>query len=200
MKFFKVAESIVRAHQEGRPTLVGTTSIEKSEALSTLLTRPEAAEKHFYDKLGRFIKYLEETNRQEQIDLLRQKTANLNQLSLDAFENLPEENEGFSKSDLPDWIENLTETLRLLKAVQQGVPHHVLNAKHHEQEAVIVAQAGRPGGVTIATNMAGRGTDILLGGNPEFLARDHVAQEGRDWRISRRERMASDGGPVQTTN
>ena len=53
----------------------------------------------------------------------------------------------------------------------RGVPHEVLNAKHHEKEAEIVAQAGHYGAVTIATNMAGRGTDILLGGNPEFLAR-----------------------------
>jgi preprotein translocase subunit SecA len=52
--------------------------------------------------------------------------------------------------------------------------HHVLNAKHHEREAEIVAQAGRKGAITIATNMAGRGTDILLGGNPEFLAREHL--------------------------
>ena len=57
---------------------------------------------------------------------------------------------------------------RLKKA---GVPHNVLNAKYHEREAEIIAQAGRKGAVTIATNMAGRGTDILLGGNPEFLAR-----------------------------
>jgi preprotein translocase subunit SecA len=53
---------------------------------------------------------------------------------------------------------------------RQGIPHVVLNAKYHEREAEIVAQAGRKGAVTIATNMAGRGTDILLGGNPEFLA------------------------------
>jgi preprotein translocase subunit SecA len=53
-----------------------------------------------------------------------------------------------------------------------GIKHVVLNAKYHEKEAEIVAQAGRKGAVTIATNMAGRGTDILLGGNPEFLARD----------------------------
>ncbi|HLJ73236.1 MAG TPA: preprotein translocase subunit SecA, partial [Thermoanaerobaculia bacterium] len=57
-----------------------------------------------------------------------------------------------------------------------GIPHVVLNAKHHEREAEIVAQAGRKGAVTIATNMAGRGTDILLGGNPEFLA----AQQTRE--------------------
>lgn len=55
-----------------------------------------------------------------------------------------------------------------------GVPHNVLNAKYHEREAEIVAQAGRKGAVTIATNMAGRGTDILLGGNPEFLAREYL--------------------------
>jgi preprotein translocase subunit SecA len=54
---------------------------------------------------------------------------------------------------------------------RHGVPHNVLNAKNHEREAEIVAQAGRKGAVTISTNMAGRGTDILLGGNPEFLAR-----------------------------
>lgn len=53
---------------------------------------------------------------------------------------------------------------------KRGIPHQVLNAKHHEMEASIVAQAGRKGAVTIATNMAGRGTDILLGGNPDFLA------------------------------
>jgi preprotein translocase subunit SecA len=60
---------------------------------------------------------------------------------------------------------------RLKKA---SVPHNVLNAKYHEREAEIVAQAGRKGAVTIATNMAGRGTDILLGGNPEFLANEYL--------------------------
>ena len=58
---------------------------------------------------------------------------------------------------------------KLLK--KRGIPHNVLNAKHHEKEAEIVAQAGRHKAVTISTNMAGRGTDIVLGGNPEFLAR-----------------------------
>ncbi|MCG8401940.1 MAG: preprotein translocase subunit SecA [Firmicutes bacterium] len=61
---------------------------------------------------------------------------------------------------------------------KQGVPHQVLNAKYHDKEAQIVAQAGRLGGVTIATNMAGRGTDILLGGHPEFLAQAELS--GRD--------------------
>ena len=91
-KFQAVVEEIQELHKQGRPVLVGTISIEKSETLSSLLKR-------------------------------------------------------------------------------QGVPHNVLNAKQHEREAEIVAQAGRQGAVTISTNMAGRGTDILLGGNPEFLAR-----------------------------
>ena len=56
---------------------------------------------------------------------------------------------------------------------KSGIPHEVLNAKQHERESRIVAQAGRKGAVTVATNMAGRGTDILLGGNPEFMTREH---------------------------
>ena len=61
---------------------------------------------------------------------------------------------------------------KLLK--KKGIRHSVLNAVNHEAEANIIAQAGRLGGVTIATNMAGRGTDILLGGNPDFLARAEI--------------------------
>ncbi len=71
--------------------------------------------------------------------------------------------------------ELLSEMLR-----RQGVAHEVLNAKNHAREAEIVAQAGRLNAVTIATNMAGRGTDILLGGNPEFMARRAMRQEGVD--------------------
>ncbi len=91
-KFQAVVDEIKELHDIGRPVLVGTISIEKSELLSSYLKR-------------------------------------------------------------------------------RGIPHNVLNAKNHEREAEIVAQAGRKGAVTISTNMAGRGTDILLGGNPEFLAR-----------------------------
>ncbi len=91
-KFRAVVREIKELYQSGRPVLVGTISIEKSERLSQLLKK-------------------------------------------------------------------------------QGVSHDVLNAKHHEREAEIIAQAGRVGAVTISTNMAGRGTDILLGGNPKFLAK-----------------------------
>src|SRR5258708_9888489 len=61
---------------------------------------------------------------------------------------------------------------------RHGTAHEALNAKHPEGEAAIVAQAGRKGGVTVATNMAGRGTDIMLGGNPEFIADLELHQRG----------------------
>ncbi len=79
-------------------------------------------------------------------------------------------------------IEKSEQLSAMLK--RAGIRHHVLNAKHHEREAEIVAQAGRKGAVTISTNMAGRGTDIVLGGNPEFLARAELGGAGRehpDW-------------------
>ena len=109
-KFHAVVEEIVAEHEKGRPVLVGTVSIEKSEHLSALLR-------------------------------------------------------------------------------QRGVAHHVLNAKYHEQEAQIIAQAGRKGAVTIATNMAGRGTDILLGGNPEAMAAEEMAAHP-DREYSDAERLA----------
>ena len=62
---------------------------------------------------------------------------------------------------------------------REGIPHNVLNAKYHEQEAQIVAQAGKFGAVTVATNMAGRGTDIMLGGNAEFLAKADLRKQGK---------------------
>ena len=72
-------------------------------------------------------------------------------------------------------IEKSERLSKMLK--KRGIPHQVLNAKHHEREAQIIAQAGRKGAVTISTNMAGRGTDILLGGNPKFLAAQEVSPD-----------------------
>ncbi|KPK16855.1 MAG: preprotein translocase subunit SecA [Myxococcales bacterium SG8_38] len=97
-KFRALCEEIEASHKRGQPVLVGTTSVEKSDAVAHFLNR-------------------------------------------------------------------------------RNVPHNVLNAKQHEREAYIVAQAGTPGAVTVATNMAGRGTDIVLGGNPEMLARMEVLEK-----------------------
>jgi preprotein translocase subunit SecA len=98
-KFEALVDDIFERHEAGQPVLVGTTSVEKSELVSTMLKR-------------------------------------------------------------------------------RGVAHEVLNAKYHEREAAIIAQAGRKGAVTVATNMAGRGTDIMLGGNPEFIADLELHQRG----------------------
>ena len=75
-------------------------------------------------------------------------------------------------------VDKSEEISRLLR--RNGIKHNILNAKNHAREAEIVAQAGRFGAVTIATNMAGRGTDILLGGNPEYLAKKRMREEGYD--------------------
>src|SRR2546425_420136 len=72
-------------------------------------------------------------------------------------------------------IEKSERIAEILK--KAGIPHQVLNAKQHEREAKVVAQAGRKGAVTVSTNMAGRGTDILLGGNPEAMTREHCLKE-----------------------
>ena len=98
-KYHAIVRQIAACHEKGQPVLAGTTSIEKSEVLSKLLTK-------------------------------------------------------------------------------QGIKHNVLNAKNHEKEAEIVAQAGKFGAVTVATNMAGRGTDIMLGGNAEFLAKNDLRKAG----------------------
>ncbi|WP_425303028.1 preprotein translocase subunit SecA, partial [Nocardia wallacei] len=100
-KFAAVADDIVERHERNQPVLIGTTSVERSEYLSKLLTK-------------------------------------------------------------------------------RGIPHNVLNAKFHEQEAQIIAEAGRPGAVTVATNMAGRGTDIVLGGNPDIIADTLLRRQGLD--------------------
>ena len=107
-KFKAVADEIMACREKGQPVLVGTTSVEKSDALARQLTKA-------------------------------------------------------------------------------GVPHNVLNAKQHEREAYVIAQAGRSGAVTVATNMAGRGTDILLGGNPEMLARLDVLQMQADLLAKKKE-------------
>ncbi|MEO1330515.1 MAG: preprotein translocase subunit SecA [Pseudomonadota bacterium] len=128
-KYDAIIEAIADGQRRGQPILVGTTSIEKSELLSS------------DGKDAKTLKRLAERLRIYASDA-------------------PEDG---TKEDAEGAAQHLEDA-----ASGDGIPHSVLNARYHEQEALIVAQAGRPGAVTIATNMAGRGTDIQLGGNVEM--------------------------------
>ena len=136
-----IVAAIADGHRRGQPILVGTTSIEKSEQLSHVLSNGKglAVVADFVEKQAGLLKPGKED---EQIGELKTTAAHLRGLG------------------------------------NSGLSHKVLNARHHEQEAGIIAQAGVPGAVTIATNMAGRGTDIKLGGNAEF--RIAAETEGMD--------------------
>src|SRR5262249_50090070 len=89
-------------------------------------------------------------------------------------------------------VEKSEVVANLLKA--KGIPFNVLNAKHHQREATIIAQAGRKGTITIATNMAGRGTDIILGGNAEAMAKDALAEEKATLAQTATESKPTEGG------
>ena len=144
-KLAAIVMTIADAHRRGQPVLVGTTSIEKSEALSALL------KDHSYIK-------------------------GLGTTLVGQADKLSDKKDGELKSYLAD-IGNHLVSISGKKSNEAPVPHQVLNARFHEQEAPIVAQAGVPGAVTIATNMAGRGTDIQLGGNAGYRLKDWIAAE-----------------------
>ena len=135
-----IAKQIAECFVRGQPVLVGTVSIEKSESLSELLQTYEYAVE---------LKTLKEKHRQLEIDV-RSDDPKKRAAARKAYQALKDED--FD--------------VEVRKG--RGIPHNVLNARQHEQEAYIVADAGLPGAVTIATNMAGRGTDIQLGGNLEM--------------------------------
>jgi preprotein translocase subunit SecA len=180
VKFYKVVEEIIGYHQLGRPVLVGTVSIEKSEYISMLLSNPSELTMHLRQKAARLIAALQQDSKNGP-DLLRQLSADLEtpeRARAGRFEDLAEK----QPDEIAQALIGVAETIRAVQAIAQGVPHQVLNAKHHEGEAMIVAQAGRSGAITIATNMAGRGTDILLGGNAELLAKSGYEAMGVDWR------------------
>ncbi|MBX2859857.1 MAG: preprotein translocase subunit SecA [Vampirovibrio sp.] len=176
VKFYKAAEEIVDYYQQGRPVLVGTVSIEKSEWISKLLSNPSEMTLHLREKAARLQQriHTDETLNQKLAPYLK----NPEKYSKAEFEKLAEE---VSDGEVAESLWGMGQTANAIEAIRKGLPHHVLNAKHHEKEASIVAQAGRAGAITIATNMAGRGTDILLGGNPDFLAREEFAGRGIDW-------------------
>ena len=144
-KLAAIVTTIADAHRRRQPVLVGTTSIEKSEALSGLL------KDHAY-------------------------IAGLAKTLIEQAKNLSDKKDGELKAYLND-IGGYLLSLGGAKSKGDPIAHQVLNARFHEQEAPIVAQAGVPGAVTIATNMAGRGTDIQLGGNVSYRLKDWIAAE-----------------------
>lgn len=177
-KFFALIEEIVKTHITGRPVLVGTISIEKSELISDMLSKPQIMTKIMQEKANRVLKILNERKIElEETQKLRKlldRPGNLKSSDLNPIlETLTSK---YKDGDLKFACERLESAVIVTEAIRNKIPHNVLNAKHHEKEAYIVAQAGRLGAITIATNMAGRGTDIILGGNPEFLTRQEIVK------------------------
>ncbi|MBI2104293.1 MAG: SEC-C domain-containing protein [Candidatus Omnitrophica bacterium] len=178
-KFLAVVQEIVELFRSGQPVLIGTISIEKSERLSRLLKEPGA----LITRLGRVAQLaLEDLKKASLPDALRAQLAQ--DLARPAVlteamaeERLAQVKQADAKSVLVYRLEDIRRLVRAIATIRTGLAHSVLNAKYHEQEAQIVAQAGHKGAVTIATNMAGRGTDILLGGNPQALATEAVREE-----------------------
>ncbi len=174
-KFKAVIEEIVERYQTGQPVLVGTISIEKSEFLSRMLSEP-----------NRYVQFIEATAGKVLSQCVKLDAATLESLSKilkDAGSLTPEkiaDVKGMIPKNAMETFGYLEREVRTLAMLRKGVKHQVLNAKQHEREADIVAQAGRSGTVTISTNMAGRGTDIKLGGNAEFAAYQYLEKKGLD--------------------
>jgi len=184
-KLRAITLEILRYHVLGRPLLVGTTSVEHSERLSQRL-QPELLRRLMQVLLVRQA-WLEKHNRQEgetaipELQFLNKPLPELNVGELRQFARgvgvtslNPEE--GANLERLMQLLEVREEDRpRLIRALQGGVPHQVLNARKHDEESQIIARAGAYGAVTIATNMAGRGVDIKLGGElREEIIRDVV--------------------------
>ena len=193
-KFRGIAWEILRLHTKQQPVLVGTRSVEMSERVSSRLTA---------DMLQRLViawrlrhraeveKNLKGDVKDEAARLYNTDLGDIDRQALASLLSKLEWKASVFEGDWMDWCLNEWKLDQSNKAIledclRHGIPHNVLNAKFHEREALIIAEAGRKGQVTIATNMAGRGVDILLGGRVEDelvkLARSQVevATDGED--------------------
>ncbi len=177
-KFYSCIEEIVETHLAGRPVLVGTISIEKSELISEVLSKPQVMTKVMQENAQRVLKTLKErkiNNEQtEKLIKLLDRPGNLKGCDIKPI--IEELKKTYKDSELAFVLDRFESSVVVLEAIRNKIPHNVLNAKNHEREAYIVAQAGRLGSITIATNMAGRGTDIILGGNPDYLAAEAMTK------------------------
>ena len=170
-KFRGIAWELLRLYTKQQPVLVGTRSIEMSERVSSLLTPEKLQNLVLIERIKSFIesKGGDKKSRHEAYQSISTPIADTKQKTLQSLAkelNLPSDPLG---RDFQDWLLEqfglgLEEQPNLDEALRHGLPHKVLNAKFHEREALIIAEAGRKGSITIATNMAGRGVDILLGG------------------------------------
>jgi preprotein translocase subunit SecA len=179
-KFEAIVAQIVDCHQRNQPALVGTVSIEKSERLSELLKNRVYWRKRIKQWTDRTIEHLPKSKFPEDSrEKLKAAITGKELPTVEAVEEWSEQAEKAGDDRLDYYLRALAEVLDIHEVLgNEKLKVNVLNAKFHGQEAGIVAQAGRPGAITIATNMAGRGTDIILGGNPEKLIEEDLAALG----------------------
>ncbi len=186
-KFRAIAWEIIRLYSKQQPALVGTRSIEMSETVSHRLEADMLQKLVVTKRLQSMVEVTKDLKGDQAKDARRFFETDLEPLSMSEVNMLLGQiglpttitDKNWTDWCLKEWSLDEHCLEFLIEALKHGIPHNVLNAKFHEQEALIIAEAGRKGGVTIATNMAGRGVDILLGGRVEDelvrMARDQVA-------------------------
>ncbi len=208
-KFRGISWEILRLFTKQQPVLVGTRSIDMTEVTSNRLTS---------DMLQKLVQVV---RLRDALEVSRtvpkeHRTDATNMMNTDLVEiKRPQLAEVMSKAGLPSdplsdeamaWCLNTfelpTENKEYLdEALRHGIPHNILNAKFHEREALIIAEAGRKGGVTIATNMAGRGVDILLGGrvSDELVERSRAAAGDREFEMKEDATSYRRGGDLRAS-